>query len=79
MAQLDAASLAAIEKSNHFDIHQSHSLQVQHDLRRGIFYLPFQFVEMLEAQSTNEANDGLSPSRLPFDFQCHSRFADVAK
>jgi len=46
MQQLDGVFLASVEKSNHLDVDQGYSLQVQRNGRRLATYLRSQCIDM---------------------------------
>jgi len=71
MEDLDAAFLAAIQKSNDFNVHERHSIEVQRNPRLTAFYLRLQFIQMLRLQSTAEADNRLPPIGIIFNPQCH--------
>jgi len=73
MKQLDAALLAASEKSNYLDIHPCHSVEIQRDCRCVAFYLKFQSIGMLRAQATAQAKNYLSPYGFFLDVHYHLR------
>jgi hypothetical protein len=74
MEKLDAISLAAIEKSDNFDIHECHTFEVQRAMRLLAINLHLQFIEMLGLQPTAQANDRLVPIGSFFNPQCHRRY-----
>jgi hypothetical protein len=68
MEQLDATILAGTQKSNCFDVHKRHPIEVQRKPRLIAVYLRLQFIEMLRSQPTAQANDRLSPIGIFFNF-----------
>jgi hypothetical protein len=52
MEKFDAIFLAGIEKSNDFDIHECHTLEVKRAEQLLAIDLPLQYIEMLRLQPT---------------------------
>jgi hypothetical protein len=69
--ELDAAFLAAIQKSNYLDVYEHHSTEVQRNPRLSAFYLRVQLIQMGRLQPTAETNHRLSPIGIIFNPQCH--------
>jgi hypothetical protein len=66
---LHSVGLTRSQESNHLDIHERHFLQVENKLRSVLLELPFQFLDVLRLEVTNQTNRGLSASRILFDLQ----------